>query len=136
MPKKLATNTKSLEAREKKAAQKKSASEKAAKEAEDKLWQDDDKNLAKKKQKKEEEERKKAELLKKKAEKKALLEEEMASIKVAAKQSIQKITQAQIQAEVEKRNKVIENLNVAQKSVSFRIFPEYIEGCFYCVFHC
>jgi len=39
----------------------------------------------------------------------------MASIKVTAKQSIQKITQAQIQAEVEKRNKVIENLNAPPK---------------------
>ncbi len=118
MPKKISTNSKSLEAREKKAAIKKSANEKAAKDAEDKLWEDDDKNLAKKKQKKEEEERKKAELLKKKAEKKALLEEEMASIKITAKQSIQKITQAQIQAEVEKRNKVIENLNAPPKAVS------------------
>lgn len=118
MPKKISTNSKSLEAREKKAEQKKSATEKAAKDAEDKLWQDDDKNLAKKMQKKEEEERKKAELLRKKAEKKALLEEEMASIKVTAKQSIQKITQAQIQTEVEKRNKVIENLNAPPKAVS------------------
>lgn len=118
MPKKITTNSKSLEAREKKAAQKKSANEKAVREAEDKLWEDDDKNLAKKKQKKEEEERKKAEMLKKKAEKKALLDEEMASIKVTAKQSIQKITQAQIQAEVEKRNKVIENLNAPAKTVS------------------
>ncbi|KAG4070449.1 hypothetical protein HA402_005681 [Bradysia odoriphaga] len=127
MPKKLSTNTKSAEAREKKAAQKKSANDKAAKEAEDKLWEDDDKNLAKKKQKKEEEERKKAELLKKKAEKKALLEEEMASIKVTAKQSIQKITQAQIQAEVEKRNKVIENVNAPQKTEPKVVHPAPLE---------
>lgn len=130
MPKKLSTNSKSVEAREKKAAQKKSATDKAAREAEDKLWEDDDKSLAKKKQKKEEEERKKAELLKKKAEKKALLEEEMASIKVTAKQSIQKITQAQIQAEVEKRNKVIESVNAPQKTVSLdKMFCKYSNGC-------
>lgn len=132
MPKKISTNSKSLEAREKKAAQKKSVTDKAAKDAEDKLWEDDDKSLAKKKQKKEEEEKKKAELLRKKAEKKALLEEEMASIKITAKQSIQKITQAQIQSEVEKRNKVIENLNAPPKAVSgfwnyfFRIVIEIL----------
>jgi len=91
------------------------------------LWEDDDKNLAKKKQKKEEEERKKAELLRKKAEKKALLDEEMASIKVTAKQSIQKITQAQIQAEVEKRNKVIENLNAPPKVESKIVYEAPLE---------
>ena len=111
MPKKMGTSSKAVEARERKADQKKSANEKAARDAEDRLWADDDKNLAKKKQRKEEEERKKAELLKKKAEAKALLDKELASIKVEAKQSIQKITQAQIRAETDKRNKVIESLN-------------------------
>lgn len=103
-------NSKAVEARERKTEQKKSASEKAAKAAEDAMWADDDKNLAKKKSKKEEEERKRAELLRKKAENKALLEQEMNSIKPTAKQSIQKITQAQIRAENEKRSKVVETL--------------------------
>lgn len=110
MPKKMGLNTKAVEARERKAEQKKTVSEKAAKAAEDAMWADDDKNLAKKKSKKEEEERKKAELLRKKAENKALLEQEMNSIKPTAKQSIQKITQAQIRNENEKRSKVVENL--------------------------
>lgn len=118
MPKKISTNTKAVEARERKADAKKSANEKAQKDAEDRLWQDDDRNLAKKKQKKEEEERKKAELLRKKSENKALLEMELASIKTTAKPSIQKTTQAQIQQEVEKRNKVIENLNAPKPPVS------------------
>lgn len=104
-------NSKAVEARERKADQKKTATEKAVKAAEDAQWADDDKNLAKKKSKKEEEERKRAELLRKKAENKALLEQEMNSIKVTAKQSIQKVTQSQIRTETEKRNKVIENLN-------------------------
>lgn len=122
MPKKISTNSKAVEARERKADAKKSATEKAAKDAEDRIWQDDDKNLAKKKTKKEEEERKKAELLRKKAENKELLEKELASIRVNAKPSIQKVTQAQIQQEVEKRNKVIENLNAPKAPVRLHFF--------------
>lgn len=103
-------NQKAAEARERKATVKKSVQEKVSKAAEDALWADDDKQLAKKKSRKEEEERKKAEALRKKAETKALLEQEMASIKPTAKQSIQKITQAQIQMETDRRNRVVENL--------------------------
>lgn len=103
-------NQKAAEARERKADVKKSAQEKANKAAEDALWFDDDKQLAKKKSRKEEEERKKAEALRKKAETKALLEQEMASIKPNAKQSIQKITQAQIQMETDRRNRVVESI--------------------------
>lgn len=110
MPKKIATNPKAMEARERKATQKKAVQDQAAKAAEDALWADDDKQAAKKKNRKEEEERKRVEQLRKKAENKALLEQEAASIKTAAKQSIQKITQAQIREEVEHRNKVIESI--------------------------
>lgn len=129
MPKKISTNSKAVEARERKADAKKSATEKAAKDAEDRLWQDDDKNLAKKKSKKEDEERKKAELLRKKAENKELLEKELASIRVNAKPSIQKVTQAQIQQEVEKRNKVIENLNAPKAQVTLRCIQSLLEVC-------
>lgn len=116
MPKKLGTNSKAVEARDRKATQKKEVQAKAAKAAEDALWADDDKQLAKKKGRKEEEERKKAEQLRKKAENKAMLEQEMASIKTSSgKQSIQKITQAQINQEVERRNKVIENIYKGNK---------------------
>lgn len=116
MPKKISTNSKALEARERKADAKKVATDRAAKDAEDRLWQDDDKNLAKKKSKKEEEERKRAELLRKKAENKELLEKEVAAIRVAAKPSIQKVTQAQIAAETEKRNRVVESINTSAKA--------------------
>lgn len=120
MPKKMGINSKAVEARERKATQKKDVQEKAAKAVQDALWADNDKQLAKKKGRKEEEERKKAELLRKKAENKALLEQEMASIKPNAKQSIQKITQAQINSEIERRNKAIENINKPNKeTVSF-----------------
>lgn len=104
-------NTKAVEARERKKAAKIAIQEKAVKEAEDKLWQDDDKYLKKKQQKKEQEEKKKLEQSKKKAEARALLEQEMASINIGSKQSIQKITRQQITQEMEKRNKNIEAQN-------------------------
>ncbi|KAL7025774.1 hypothetical protein ACKWTF_013624 [Chironomus riparius] len=110
MPKKITTNTKSLEARERIASAKKTKAELDEKRKEDAKWVDDDKNLAKKQEKKAEEERKKAELLKKKAEKKALLEEEEKSIVVAAKIPQIKMSKAQIDMEVAKRNKNIESL--------------------------
>lgn len=114
-------NSKAVEARERKATQKKSVNEKVTKAAEDALWADDDKRLAKKNNRKEEEERKKADLLRKKQETKALLEQEMASIKTTSKQSIQKVTQAQINAENERRQKVVENLYKPKEIVSVKI---------------
>nr|XP_029722773.1 coiled-coil domain-containing protein 124 [Aedes albopictus] len=117
MPKKMGINSKAVEARERKAEAKKVATEKAAKAAEDALWADDDKLLAKKKKQKEEEERKRLEQARKKAEAKALLEQEMSSIKTAPKVSVQKITRAQIDAEVEKRNRAIETVNNPPKPV-------------------
>lgn len=120
-------NQKAAEARERKATAKKSANEKASKAAEDAVWADDDKVLAKKKSRKEEEERKKAEALRKKAETKALLEQEMASIKPTAKQSIQKVTQAQIQSESERRNKVVESI-YKPKEVSIFWFWIFFHG--------
>lgn len=121
MPKKLGTNSKAIESRERKATQKKAVQEKAAKDAEDALWVDNDRQMAKKKSRKEDEERKKAEQLRKKAENKAMLEQEMASIKTTTgKQSIQKITQAQINQEVERRNKVIETLYKPKEPVSLQ----------------
>lgn len=65
--------------------------------------------MLKKAEKKQEEEKKKQELLKKKAEAKALLEQEEQSLKVVAKIPQAKITRAQIEKEVEKRNKSIES---------------------------
>jgi hypothetical protein len=52
MPKKLSTNSKAAEARDRKATVKKVTQEKAEKAAEDALWEDNDKNLAKKKKQK------------------------------------------------------------------------------------
>jgi len=124
MPKKLSTNTKSLEAREKKAAVKKAKADEDEKRKEDAKWIDDDKNLAKKQEKKAEEERKKAELLRKKAEAKALLDEEEKSIKVTAKIPQIKMTRAQIDSENEKRNKNIESLTHRnEKAVVPKVAP-------------
>lgn len=115
MPKKMGENSKAVEARARKQETKKATADKAAREAEEKLWRDDDKNLAKKNARKEEEERKKQQLLAKKEENKRLLEEEMNSIRTVGKESIQKTTRAQIQQEVERRNKNIELINKANK---------------------
>lgn len=53
----------------------------------------------------------------------------MASIKPTTKPSIHKITQAEVRAEVEKRNKVIEGLNAPPKPVRI-YFIENIHFCF------
>lgn len=49
MPKKMGENSKAVEARERKQQAKKATAAKEAQAKDDKLWQDDDKNLAKKK---------------------------------------------------------------------------------------
>lgn len=49
MPKKMGENSKAVEARERKQQAKKATAAKGAQAKDDKLWQDDDKNLAKKK---------------------------------------------------------------------------------------
>ena len=68
MPKKMVTNSKAAEARERKQAVKQANNERAAKEAEDRLWADNDKSLAKKQQRREEEEKKRAEAIRRKTE--------------------------------------------------------------------
>lgn len=56
--------------------------------------------------------------MKKKQEAKELLEKEMSSIQPVAKIPQSKITRAQVEAENEKRNKAIENMNKEPKPVS------------------
>uniref|UniRef100_A0A336MJP0 CSON002703 protein n=1 Tax=Culicoides sonorensis TaxID=179676 RepID=A0A336MJP0_CULSO len=120
MPKKMGINTKSVEAKERKAATKKAEQERAERAKEDAMWADDDAKLAKKKKQKEDEERKRQEQLRKKQEAKELLEKEMSSIQPASKVPQAKITRAQVDAEIERRNKAIENLNKEQK-------PKYVK---------
>ncbi|KAH8263981.1 hypothetical protein KR038_000071 [Drosophila bunnanda] len=121
MPKKMGINSKAVEARERKEATKKATQDKKAKEAEDRLWHDDDKNLAKKQQRKDEEERKKAEAAKRKAEAKALLDQEMSSINTQRKQPLAKINRQQILDEMEKKQRVIEAINEASKPAATRV---------------
>lgn len=107
MPKKfVGENSKAVAARARKAAAKEAENIKKAMEAEDRAWEDNDKQLLKKKQKQEELEKKRQQQLEKKAEAKALLEKEMANIKVGGKQPASKITRAEIVAITEKRNQV------------------------------
>jgi Coiled-coil domain-containing protein 124 /Oxs1 len=82
------------------------------------LWAENDKNVIKKLDKKQEEEKKRQEALKKKQEAKALLEKEEESLKVAAKIPLAKITRAQIEKEVQQRNKNIETINNPPKKVA------------------
>ncbi|EFN66056.1 Coiled-coil domain-containing protein 124 [Camponotus floridanus] len=107
MPKKfVGENSKAVAARARKAAAKEAENIKKAMEAEDRAWEDNDKQLLKKKQKQEELEKKRQQQLEKKAEAKALLEKEMANIKVGGKQPASKITRAEIVSITEKRNQV------------------------------
>ncbi|XP_043654737.1 coiled-coil domain-containing protein 124 [Drosophila teissieri] len=121
MPKKMGINSKAVEARERKEATKKATQEKKTKEAEDRLWRDDDKNLAKKQQRKDEEERKRAEAAKRKSEAKALLDQEMSSINTQRKQPLAKINRQMILEEMEKKQRVIEAINEANKPVAARV---------------
>lgn len=121
MPKKLGTNPKAAEARERKQLKKEETNQKVKKATEDALWEDNDKQLQKKQNRKEEAEKKKAEALRKKNEAKQLLEQEMASIKGAKVQS-QKITQAQIKAELEKKTDVREDSTKSREKLVIFLF--------------
>lgn len=125
MPKKMGMNSKAVEARERKDATKKAANERKAKEAEDRLWQDDDKTLAKKQQRREEEERKRAEAARRKAESKALLDQELSSIKTHGKQPLAKINRQQILSEMEKKQRVMDAINEANKPAAARVVVQH-----------
>lgn len=101
MPKKFGTNTKSAEARARREEAKQAEKEKKQREAEDALWKEDDKHILRKQHRKEEKEKKKQEQLNRKAALKAAYEEEMSSLK-GTKQSAQKLTRAEIAAQLEK----------------------------------
>lgn len=104
MPKKFAgENSKSAAARARKSAAKELEDTRRQQKLEDEYWKDDDKHAARKLQRKEDQAKKKQDILEKKAESRALLEQELKSIQTSGKQPLAKITQAQIQAETEKR---------------------------------
>ncbi|EDW83636.1 uncharacterized protein Dwil_GK13574 [Drosophila willistoni] len=129
MPKKMGINSKAVEARERKEKEKKATQEKKAKDAEDRLWQDNDKSLAKKQQRRDEEEKRKAETQRRKAESKALLDQEMNSITTHKKQPLAKIHRQQILEEVEKKQRVIDAINEANKPSAPKVIvqPQTIE---------
>ncbi|XP_043678940.1 coiled-coil domain-containing protein 124 [Vespula pensylvanica] len=131
MPKKfVGENSKAVAARARKAAAKEAENTKKALEAEEKAWQDDDKQVLKKKQKQEELEKKRQQQLEKKAEVKALLEKEMATIKVGGKQPTAKITKAEIMAAMEKRNQATksEKKKEEEKPIEENLNRIVIEG--------
>ncbi|EDV94701.1 coiled-coil domain-containing protein 124 [Drosophila grimshawi] len=121
MPKKMGINSKAAEARERISANKKATQERSVKEAEDRLWRDDDKNLAKKQQRREEEEKKRAETARRKAESKALLDEEVSAISTQRKQPLAKINRQQILEEMSRKQRVLEAINEANKPPPTRV---------------
>ncbi|OXA59999.1 coiled-coil domain-containing protein 124 [Folsomia candida] len=102
MPKK-GENSKAVEAKARKAEAAKQVKDKKEKAAEDASWEDNDRNLARKQNRKAEEEKKRLEKLQRKNESKALEEQEKESIVVSKTPAVQKVTQAQIEAERERR---------------------------------
>ncbi|XP_021935101.1 coiled-coil domain-containing protein 124, partial [Zootermopsis nevadensis] len=133
MPKKfVGENSKSAAARARKTAAKELEDTRRQQQLEDQYWQDDDKHATRKQQRKESQVKKKQELLEKKAESKALLEEELKSIQTTGKQPLAKITQAQIQAEAEKRRlsttKVKEPVTHIEKPLEENINRLQVEG--------
>ncbi|XP_030571780.1 coiled-coil domain-containing protein 124 isoform X2 [Drosophila novamexicana] len=118
-------NSKAVEARDRKDANKKAIQERKAKEAEDRLWHDDDKNLAKKQQRREEEEKKRAEAARRKAESKALLDQELSSINTQRKQPLAKINRQQIIEELEKKQRVMDAINEANKPLAPRVVLQH-----------
>lgn len=101
MGKKITTNPKSIEARQRKEEKKRAEHERIEKQKEDALWADEDKLVNRKINRKEEKEKKKQEELIKKQENKQLYEEELKSLK-SAKPVTQKVTKAQIERTLEK----------------------------------
>ncbi|KOC67321.1 Coiled-coil domain-containing protein 124 [Habropoda laboriosa] len=129
MPKKfVGENSKAAAARARKAAAKEAENTKKALEAEEKAWQDNDKQVLKKKQRQEELEKKRQQQLEKKAEVKAILENEMATIKIGGKQPISKLSRAEILAESEKRNQVAMKKKEDEKPIEENLNRITLEG--------
>uniref|UniRef100_A0A7E4VU73 Coiled-coil domain-containing protein n=1 Tax=Panagrellus redivivus TaxID=6233 RepID=A0A7E4VU73_PANRE len=135
MGKKLAENTKAVEARARKAAVKEVQQTAKAKAKEDAQWADDDKNLAKKAARKEEEERKRLEALRRKQENKEAYEEDMkkaASGKSVAKTTVKpnnKVTMAMLLAkrDADKKAKEEEAKRLAEAATKIEVPTAEIE---------
>ncbi|OQV22605.1 putative Coiled-coil domain-containing protein 124 [Hypsibius exemplaris] len=106
MPKKMGENSKAVEAKARKDQVQKEKQAQKEKEEEDKLWEDDDKHVVKKMERKEDKEKKQQEALLRKKEREKLLEEEMGALK-SAKVAPAKVTKAQIDAEADRREKIL-----------------------------
>ncbi|CAG2113313.1 unnamed protein product [Medioppia subpectinata] len=106
MPKKLSTNTKSVEAKARKDAVKQAKIEATERLKEDQLWTDDDKHVVRKQNRKEEKEKKKIEVLERKATNKAAYEEEMSALKSkkAAEDKAAKVSRFEINETIDRQN--------------------------------
>jgi len=110
-------NSKAAEAKARKADARKVEDDKKAKAAEDAYWQDDDAKLAKKQSRKDDQEKKRLEKLQKKSESKQMEQEELERLaKANQTQTATKMTQAQIQAEREKREAAARKASAVNKA--------------------
>jgi hypothetical protein len=134
MPKKMGINSKSEEARGRKAAAETEKKEKVAKEKEEKFWTEAEGPKGKSAKKKEEEAERKAEAATKRAEAKKLAEQEEAELEKSLKKvnpksvrvgvPLPKVTAAELAKAKEEENKQLEAKNEAAKRREARTAPE------------
>lgn len=134
MPKKFqGENSKAVQARARKEAKRQEEIQRKTKAAEDKLWEDNDKNLARKQQRKDERDRKRLETLERKQQLKQLHDEEMSSLKGKNSLAPTKITRSQIenniqaQANLTKKKEASPDVIPLEENVN-RLIPDGLEA--------
>lgn len=116
MPKKFGINSKSAEAKAKKAEQKQSARAQEQRKKEDAMWVDTDKKALAKEKRRREEEEKKAEALERKQMNKKLHDEEIRKLESKKNpEPVKKLTQAEIEAQ---RNALIASIRPVNESTT------------------
>lgn len=129
MPKKLSTNPKALEARERKEEKKRVEQSRKEEAEENARWAEDDPNVLKKLQRKAEQEKKRLEAAAKKLEKKTLYEEEMG--KVGGKptsDATNKVTRSEITDRLDKerreKEEQLKQEKLAKERIAIQDLPE------------
>lgn len=115
MPKKFGTNSKSAEAKAKKAEQKQTAKVQEDRKKEEAKWVDNDKKVMAKEMRRKEQEEKKTEALERKQQNKKLHDEEMSKLTASkTPEPVRKLTQAEIEAQ---RNALIATIRPKNESI-------------------
>lgn len=133
MPKKFqGENSKAVQARARKEVKRQEEIQRKTKAAEDKLWEDDDKNAARKQQRKDEKDRKRVEALERKQQLKQLHDDEMNSLK-GKTTTVTKITRSQIennlqaQSNLPKKKEVPPDVIPLEENMN-RLIPDGLEA--------